>query len=81
MVDNTFKGRYEVSDGYVGDARPHKFNFDAGDIEEDMTDVDLVNAYEEAAQAHFEQHIMPSVERVEEFIKWAREQLSARVAP
>jgi predicted sulfurtransferase len=77
MTDK-FKGRYEVSDGYVGGSRPHHFKFDASDLEDDMTDVDLVNAYEQAAQDHFEEHITPSVERVDEFIKWAREQLAAR---
>lgn len=77
-MSEKFKGMYEVADGYGGGSRPQRFTVYEGDLEDGMTDDDLERLYEEEAQAHFEQHIIPNVSRVAEFIAWARERLAAR---
>ena len=80
MQGDKFKGRYTVDDGYVGGSRPHHFSFYADDLDDVMTDVDLVNAYDQAVQDHFKQRITPEASDVEAFIVWAREQLAKRGA-
>jgi hypothetical protein len=76
---NTFQGKYTVADGYANQgSRPHTFTFYSGDLEDGMTDTDLENAYEQAVQDHFEQHITPEPDRLDEFKAWARKELLER---
>ncbi len=77
-MSEKFKGKYQVVDGYVGGDRPQYLTIHAGDIEDDMTDAQLVEMYEGEIQQHFEDRISPSAERVDEFVAWAREQLQKR---
>ena len=73
-----FQARYQVQDGYAGGARLH-FNIRADDIEDDMTTEDqLVEFYESAVRDHYDEHVYPGAERVDEFVSWARAQLAAR---
>ena len=81
MSDNYFKGRYHVADGYVGGQRPQSFRVDEHELDDEMTDEQIVALYDEAADDHFQSHIFfPSVEREAEFIAWAREQINKRAA-
>lgn len=77
-MSEKFKGRYQVADGYCGGARPQHLTIHAGDLEDDMTDEQLIEMYEAEIQQHFEEHISPSAERVDEFVAWARDQLQKR---
>ena len=76
-TEDKFKGRYEVNDGYAGGARPHHFTIRADDLGEGMDDEALEAFYEEAVQDHFEQHITPCSERLDEFIAWAKDRIAA----
>lgn len=73
-----FQGRYQVQDGYAGGARPKYVTICADDLEEDMTDDELVEFYEDEIQRHYEENVSPGAERVDEFVSWAREQLARR---
>lgn len=75
---NTFEACYQVEDGYVGKYRPKTFKIHAGHLEEDMSDEEIENFYLDEVMSHFNQNIYPSAERKEEFIQWAREQISNR---
>ncbi len=73
-----FEGAYEVEDGYVGKSRPHYFDIDEYDIEDDMSDGDLMQLYEDTAQADFEQNVSFRLYDVEEFVEWAKERIRER---
>lgn len=74
-----FQARYQVQDGYAGGARPKHFHISAEDLEDDMTtEEQLVEFYEGAVQDHYDEHVSPGAERVDEFVSWARAQLAAR---
>jgi len=74
-----FQARYQVQDGYAGGARPKHFTISADDLEDGMTtEEQLVEFYENAVQDHYDEHVSPGSERVDEFVAWARAQLSAR---
>ena len=77
MTDK-FKARYQVQDGYSGGARPQYFSIRAVDLDDEMTDEELVEFYEGAVQEHFEQNISPGIELVDEFLSWARDHLAKR---
>jgi hypothetical protein len=78
MTAPKFKGRYQIADGYVSGARPQYFTFYAAGLEDDMTDEEILQAYEVAAEDHMRENIVAGVEREDEFLEWAREQLSKR---
>lgn len=78
MTDSKFKAAYQVADGYVGKARPRYFSISASDLEEDMSDEDLVNFFEEGMQDDFECNVFPEECNRNEFIEWARQQLICR---
>lgn len=73
-----FQARYQVHDGYAGGARPKHFTISADDLEDDMTEEQLVEFYESSVQDHYDEHVFPGAERVDEFVAWARAQLAAR---
>ena len=75
-MSEKFKARYQVQDGYVGGARPKQFNISSDDLEDDMNEDDLVEFYESAVQDHFDEHVSPSADRVDEFVTWAMAQLA-----
>lgn len=77
-MSKTFQGRYQVQDGYAGGSRPQHVTIDAGDIEDDATDDELIRFYEDSIQDHFEKNISPGIQRTDEFVSWAREQLAKR---
>ena len=72
----TFKGTYYVDDGYVGKSRPHHFEIDDFEIEDDMTDENLEELYENLMISDFEDKIHPYSQNVKEFIQWAKEQIA-----
>lgn len=78
MADSKFNAVYHVADGYVGKERPKYFSIHACDLEEDMSDEDLVNFFEEGMQDHFELNVFPEEHNRDEFIDWARQQLASR---
>lgn len=78
MTDSKFKAAYQVADGYVGKARPRYFSIFACDLEEDMSDEDLVNFFEEGMQDDFECNVFPEEYNRDEFIDWARQELNSR---
>jgi hypothetical protein len=78
MSKEKFEARYKVEDGYAGGARPQYFKISADELDDEMTDEQLIEFYEDAVQADFEERISPGAERVDEFVAWAREQLAAR---
>lgn len=79
-MSNKFQGRYQVQDGYAGGSRPQHVSIFSDDLEEDMTDDELVEFYENEIQNHFYERISPGAERVDEFVAWARDQLAKRGA-
>lgn len=79
-MSETFRGMYEIIDGYSGKSRPQYVNVPAGDLEEGMDDDQLLDYYYTFIDLHFEQNISPEARRVSEFITWAKEQIAARKA-
>ena len=77
-MDEKFEARYQAQDGYAGGDRPIHFKIDALDLEEGMDDEALREFYFDSVQGHFEQRVTPGPERVDEFVAWAKEQLSKR---
>lgn len=77
-MSKTFEGIYEVESGYAGRSRPQYFTIDADDLDDDMTDEELLELHEEFARAAFQQLITFRATNSKEFIAWAREQLTAR---
>ena len=75
MKDNqdTFECEYEVEDNYVGPSRPHYFRIHGSDLDEDMTENDLVNLFEERMQEAFEQKLCPYGKNQDDFMDWALE--------
>lgn len=71
-----FKARYEISDGYVGKARPIYCNICSSELEDDMTDDEIEELYHGSVQDHFEQNISPESENLDEFIEWAKSEIS-----
>ena len=74
----TFIGRYHVADGYAGGSRPQTFCITLTDLEEDMTDRDLEKLFEDLMHEHFNEFICPEEGNQDEFVEWAKEQLSKR---
>ena len=74
----TFEARYQANDGYCGKQRPKYFKIDASELEDDMDEEGLIEFYEQEVENHFQEHVHPDAERVDEFVAWAREQLAAR---
>ena len=72
-----FKARYEVGDGYVGGSRPRYFNIDGVDIEDNMDDDALREMFEEFMYENFQETVHPYGQNVEEFIQWAKDQMTA----
>jgi hypothetical protein len=72
-MSNSFMGRYEVDDGYVGGSRPQSFEIKDWEIDEDMTEEELREIYRDEMQNHFEQNIFPGGNNEDEFIEWAKE--------
>lgn len=70
-----FSGEYEINDGYAGGSRTQHFRFNAGDLEDEMSDEEIRKLYEDAAYEHFRQHIDVTVNDCDEFVEWAREYL------
>ncbi len=79
-MSDQFKCRYQVADGYISGKRPQYFSIHASELEEDMTDEDLAKLYDKSMQDHFEQRISPEGDNQEDFVAWARAQLSKRDA-
>ena len=77
-MSEKFQGRYQVQDGYAGGARPKYVGINASELNDDMTDDDLVDFYHDAIDQHFAENVTPGAERVDEFVSWAREQLEKR---
>lgn len=77
-MSETFEGTYEVDDGYVSKGRPKPFEIDADDLDDDMTDDEIVELYETTAREAFEQEVTWYAKDGDEFLAWAREQLAAR---
>lgn len=77
-MSEKFRAMYHAQDGYVGKDRPQQFNIDASELEDDMDDEALRRFYTGACDAHFEENVTAGPERVEEFVKWGREQLAKR---
>lgn len=75
-----FKARYQVQDGYAGGARPQHFIIGADDLNDDMTDEQLMEFYESSVQDHYNEKVSPGAERIDEFVAWARTQLANRSA-
>lgn len=72
-----FKGQYKVTHG--GSLhRPMHFSIHSEELEDDMTDEDLVWLYKEAIREDFLENVTPQPEFVDEFVSWAREQLEKR---
>ena len=71
-----FKVTYSACDGYVGKSRPIHFNISTGELDEDMTDDDLVELFEQSMQDHFEHNVFPESEDCNAFVSWARQQLN-----
>jgi len=80
MTSKTFRGRYQVQDGYAGGARPKYVEIHADELEDDMDDAAIIELYEAIIQTDFEEKVTPAAERTDEFLVWAHEQLSARSA-
>lgn len=79
-MSDAFDGRYEVDDGYAGGSRPQHFRVYATDLDDEMTDEELVAFYEEVADDCFRQNIGITLRREAEFVSWARGVLNARKA-
>lgn len=79
-MSEKFKGVYDIADGYVGGDRPQYFTVHASDLEDDMTESELLFFYEEAAEDNLRERISPNVRKAHEFIAWAKEQISKRSA-
>lgn len=76
-MSEKFKASYEINDGYAGRSRPQNFTINAGDIEEDMSDDDLLAFYEEACEEHMRERIGITTMKHEQFLAWARAQIEA----
>ena len=77
-MSDKFKARYQVNDGYSGKSRPQHFEIDSSCIEDDMDDEQLINLYYESIQQHYDEHISPGAERIDEFVAWARDNINKR---
>lgn len=73
-----FTGQYVIDDGYVGGDRPQHFSIDASELDDEMTDDELINFYEETAEECFRQRIGIYTRRRNEFVAWARGALNSR---
>lgn len=73
----TFRGEFEIDDGYVGGRRPIGFRVHPHDLEDDMTDETLAQFYEECAAERMREMGF-TLRRQEEFVAWARAVLAER---
>lgn len=73
-----FTGQYAIDDGYVGGDRTQYFSIDASELDDEMTDDELINFYEETAEDCFRQSIGITTRRRDEFVAWARAALNSR---
>jgi hypothetical protein len=73
-----FVGEYGVEDGFVHGGRSHSFSVRASDLEDDMSEHDLILFYEEAVQDAFQNSVTPYPKKVDEFVVWALDALAER---
>lgn len=77
MTKELFQAEYSVDDGYVGKSRPHYFEIDGRDIEDDFTESDIEDLFNELMQRSFEDSIFPSGDPTT-FIEWGKAVLDER---
>ena len=74
-----FSGTYEIEDGYVGKSRPQTFQVTDADVclyvTQDSTDEEIIEAYEQMATRHFQEHILIFTSKEQEFLEFARSAL------
>ncbi len=72
MAKNTFTVRYEIEDGYMGGSRPQSFRVDEGDINPEMTDVQIEQMLDDMTQEDMLQKVSPNIHNRNEFMDWAK---------
>lgn len=78
MSTETFEARYQVDDGYAGGSRPQHFRVHPSEIQDDMSDEEIADLYTEMCEEDMRQKIGCSPERIDKFVKWARDVLNNR---
>ncbi len=73
-----FHVKYEIDDGYVGGARPQRFNIGADNLEDGMTDAEIEQLLDDMTHEDFLQKASPCIDNRDEFVAWAKAQLTAR---
>lgn len=76
-----FTIRYHAADGYVSGDRPKYAFVDCEDIEDDMSDDDIIELMYGRVDDSFREEVYPETDTSEkEFVSWARKVLEARNA-
>lgn len=78
MANDYFNCRYELEDGYVGGSRPQTFRVRAADLEDDVSDEALEQAFHAMAEEHRNENIGIASLNIDEFKQWARAQVASR---
>ena len=75
-MSDEFEVVYGNDDGYVG-GRPHRFNIDASELDEETTEEELSSLFWESIRNDFEQRHLNLFSGSEaEFIAWAKERIA-----
>jgi len=77
-VSDKFRATYYAADGYVCRDRPKTFTIVADDIEDEMTDDEILDFYQCACEDHFTQNVSCDYAKEAEFLTWAKAQIAAR---
>ena len=71
-MSKCFEVKWEAEDGYCGGSAPQSFYIDAHELEEDMSEEEIVNLFEESLRDEFLQTVHPVAENQDEFVEWAK---------
>ncbi len=78
-MSDTFDVSYGNDDGYAGGDRPHSFEIDSSEIEDDMDAEQLKALFWERIEEDFRNHNLHLYSDQEaEFIDWAKEQIAQK---
>lgn len=77
-MSDKFRATYYAADGYVCSGRPKTFTIAADDIEDEMTDGEILDFYQRECEDHFLQNVSCDYAKEDEFVAWARAVIKAR---
>ena len=80
-MSKCFEVKWEVDDGYCGASAPQSFYIDASDLDDDMSESEIVSLFEETLQDEFLQTAHPVAENQDKFVEWAKRIIAQRKEP